>query len=319
MATAADGGYARPEMLAETEWLAERLDDPDVRIIDCRDDAASYDASHLPGAVYLNYRKTKAADSGGKRVVEGQEAADLFGALGIGDGHEVVIYDDVGSYAGRIWWTLHHLGHERLRILNGGWKKWTAEKRPVSREVPKPPRATFTPRPRTDDIISADEVQALTSDPGTVIFDTRSGVEYFGVLEKFGYRERADRGGHVPSARWVDWKRSLERDGTMKPARALEQMFRAEGFDPDKTTVVYCQSAARSGHQLFTLRLLGHDNVRNYDGSWKEWGNSERPIELSPHLSPSMTALVGGVAAGGVTAVAALGHGGRVLARKIRA
>lgn len=305
-------------MLADTDWLAERLDDPNLRLIDCRDDKAAYASRHLPGAVYVNYRKTKASDSGGKRVVDGAEAAELFGSLGIGDDNEVVIYDDVGSYAGRLWWTLAHLGHRRLRILNGGWKKWVAEGRPTTREIPRPSPETFTPNPQAEDIIAADEVRARTTDPGTTIFDTRSAMEYFGVLERLGYHKRASRGGHIPSARWVNWSRSLDSDGTMKPADQLERIFREEGFDPEKETVVYCQSAARSGQQLFTLRLLGYDRVRNYDGSWKEWGNSDRPIELTPHLSPRMAGLVGGsVFAGGVT-LALLGQGGRMLARKMR-
>ncbi|AHY47311.1 Rhodanese-related sulfurtransferase [Rubrobacter radiotolerans] len=317
MASAKTGGYTRPEMLAETDWLLERLDDPNVRIIDCRDEPAHYDSSHIPGAVYMNYKKTKTKD-GGLHVLTPEEAAKTFGEMGIGDDNEVVVYDDVGSYAGRVWWTLFHLGHQNVRILNGGWTKWIAEGKPVTREIPKPRFATFTPRPRNDDMATADELLQKLNDPNTVIFDTRSGVEYFGILEKFGYRERARRGGHVPSARWVNWTRSLERDHTIKPARELNEMFRREGFDPHKETIVYCQSAARSGHQLFTLKLLGYDNVKNYDGSWKEWGNSDRPIQTKPMPSRATA----GAVAVGVFALLALtatfyaaGRAGRRLLR----
>jgi thiosulfate/3-mercaptopyruvate sulfurtransferase len=291
LGSAKTGSYARPELLADTDWLAERLDDPSIRIIDCRDDPEDYDESHIPGAVYMNYKKTK-TKNGGVHILTPEEAAERFGAMGIGDDNEVVVYDDVGSYAGRVWWTLHHYGHERVRILNGGWKKWTAEGRPVTREIPKPAFATFTPRPREDDIATAEEVQREINAPNTQIFDTRSGIEYFGILEKLGYRKRANRGGHVPSARWVDWKWSIKRsDHTMKPANELEQMFRKEGFDPNKNLIVYCQSAARSGHQLFSLKLLGYDKVKNYDGSWKEWGNSETsPIEVIPHIPLDLSA-----------------------------
>ncbi len=292
-------GYARPEMLAETDWLLDRLDDPHVRIIDCRDESGDYDVSHLPGAVYMNYKMTKTKD-GGLHVLTPEEARQVFGEMGIGDEDEVVVYDDIGSYAGRIWWTLFHLGHENVRILDGGWTKWVAERKPVTREIPRPQPATFTPRPREDDIVTAEEVMSRIGDPDTVIFDTRSAVEYFGVLERFGYRERARRGGHIPCARWVNWSRSLGRDHTLKPAPELEEMFAREGFDPAKETIVYCQSAARSGHQLFTLRLLGHDRVRNYDGSWKEWGNSDRPIQATP---VSSRATIGAIALGGASLV----------------
>lgn len=303
MADAKTGGYVRPELLAETDWLLERLDDPNVRIIDCRDDPSTYDTSHIPGAVYMNYKATKTKD-GGLHVLTIEEAKRTFGDLGIGDDNDVIVYDDIGSYAGRIWWTLFHLGHQKVRILNGGWKKWAAEGKPVTREIPRPQPATFTPRPREDDIATADEVMSKIDDPNTIIFDTRSGVEYFGILERLGYHKRARRGGHIPSARWVNWTRSIESDHTMKPAAELEKMFREEGFDPNKETIVYCQSAARSGHQLFTLKLLGYDNVRNYDGSWKEWGNSDRVIQVKPMPSKATAGALtlSGAALLGVTA-----------------
>lgn len=292
MATAATGGFVRPQMLAETGWLEEHLDDPDIRIIDCRDNPEDYDRSHIPGACYMNYKKTKTKD-GGMHLLTPDESAEVFGAMGIGPDQTVVVYDDVGSYAGRVWWTLHHYGHEKLHLLNGGWKKWVAEGKPVTREIPRPRFAAFRPRARDDDMVSAREVRGGISDPDTLIFDTRSGIEYFGILERLGYKKRARRGGHIPSARWVDWKWSIEKgDHTMKPAGTLERMFRKEGFDPERKLIVYCQSAARSGHLLFTLRLLGHDNVKNYDGSWKEWGNSDtHPIELTPRVpfDPSAT------------------------------
>lgn len=318
MATAMTGGYVRPEMLAETDWLKERLDDPNVRVIDCRDDPEQYDMCHIPGAVYMNYKKTKTKD-GGVHILTPEEAAETFGKMGIGDDNEVVIYDDVGSYAGRVWWTLYHYGHQNLRILNGGWTKWVEDGYPVTREIPKPSFETFTPRPRTDDMATADQVRDRINDPNTVIFDTRSAVEYFGILEKFGYRKRAKRGGHVPSAQWVNWTRSLERDHTMKPAIELDHMFRSEGFDPNKETLVYCQSAARSGHQLFALKLIGHDNVKNYDGSWKEWGNSDSsPIEITPHLSRESARKVLAVIFGSMAGTYILSKLGRLLVRRVR-
>ncbi len=284
MARAETGGYTRPEMLAETDWLEMNLDNPNLRVIDCRADPGAYYKGHIHRAVYMDYKETK--DKYDEcHVLPPEQARKVFGKLGVGDGNEVVIYDDVGSYSARVWWTLFHYGHENIRILNGGWKKWEAEGRSVTREIPHPEFATFTPRPRKEDIVTYDELLRKLDDPNTIIFDARSGIEYFGILEKLGYKKRARRGGHIPSARWVNWSRSLERDHTLKPADELEDVFRAEGFDPNKEILTYCQSAARSGHHLFTLRLLGYDNVKNYDGSWQEWSDSTLPIENRPHLS----------------------------------
>ena len=282
MATAMTGGYVRPEMLADTQWLKERLDDPNVRIIDCRNDPADYQERHIPGAVYMNCKQTKTGD--GVHILTPEEAARTFSEMGIGDENEVVVYDAAGPYSARVWWTLYHYGHRHVRILNGGWNKWVAEGYPVTREIPRLEFAAFTPAPH-DDMVTADEVERRLDAPDTNIFDARNGVEYFGILEKLGYKGGARRGGHIPSARWVNWSRSLEKDYTMKPAAELEKTFRREGYTENQETVVYCETSARSAHQLFAFKLLDHNNVKNYDGSWKEWGNSERPIGDTPHLS----------------------------------
>jgi 3-mercaptopyruvate sulfurtransferase SseA/NADH dehydrogenase FAD-containing subunit len=304
-------GYARPALLAGTDWLEKNLDEPNLRIIDCRDGPGDYYESHVPRAVHMDYKDTE--DAARVHVLSPGEAARVFGELGIGDGNEVVIYDDAGgSYAGRIWWTLFYYGHEKARILNGGWKKWVAEKRPYTREIPKPKLAAFTPRPRESVRATAGEVLKKIDDPNTMIFDTRGAVEYFGILEKLGYKKRARRGGHIPSARRVNWTRSLLGGArTMKPASELDKMFKEESFDPHKETITYCQSGARSGHELFALRLLGYDNVKNYDGSWKEWGNGDYPVEIAPNRiagGAARTLLALGISVAGVCIASGVGR-----------
>ena len=314
MARADTGGYARPEMLAETNWLERNLDNPNLRIIDCRNDPDAYYEGHIHRAVYMDYKDTK--DKCDEcHILTPEQAEKVFGNLGVGDENEVVIYDDVGSYSARVWWTLFHYGHENIRILNGGWKKWVAEGRPVTKEIPRPEFAAFTPRPRKEYLVTYEELLKKLDDPNTIVFDARSGIEYFGVLEKLGHTKRAKRGGHIPSARWVNWSRSLERDHTLKPAEELDEMFRAEGFAPDKEILTYCQSAARSGHHLFTLRLLGYDNVKNYDGSWQEWSDTTLPIENTPHLSKTTAGKLIALCALPIGVFAAIKMRGKVIRR----
>lgn len=199
MATAVTGGRVRPEILADTEWLKRRLDDPNLGIIDCRDEPANHKERHIPGTVYMNYKRMRCDD--GVHLLTPGETARTFGEIGIGGENEVVVYDDVGSYSAWIWRTLHHYGHRHVRILNGGWKKWISDGYAVTRELLRPEFAAFLSVLSDDDIVSAEEAERRLDDPGTSIFDSRSGVEYFGVLEKLGFKGHARRPGHVPSVR----------------------------------------------------------------------------------------------------------------------
>lgn len=271
-------GYAHPELLAETGWLAEQLDRADLRIIDVRERQA-YESGHIPGAVW--YDRTGLKDPDDKlHVIREELFAQAMSDLGVGDDTEVVVYDEgTGLWAARLWWVLNYYGHDSVRILNGGWAKWEKEGRSVSKEVPTVARAVFTPRPDPSLICSIDEVQTFATDPNSnvIILDVRSQAEYVGA------DVRAARGGHVPKAINVDWTLSLTDSDpkVWKSAAELRALFERAGITKDSSVVTYCQTGVRAAHTLFTLKLIGYgQGNRLYDGSWAEWGNrTDTPIE----------------------------------------
>ncbi len=267
-------GYAGAELLAETEWLERHLHDADLRIVDLRAQDA-YAAGHIPGAVWLDGKQLDDPETG---YIPGPEGfAGLMGALGIGDRTRVVAYDDQGGlWATRLWWALEHYGHPIAKVLNGGWNKWTREGRRSATEVPAPGPARFTPRASEAVLCPLDFVKANLRRPDVVIVDARSQAEYTGM------DVRAKRGGHIPGAVNIDWRRNVTADEvrTFKPAAELRRMYEAAGVTPDKKVITYCQTGVRAAHTLFTLRLLGYQTARNYDGSWAEWGNAAGvPVE----------------------------------------
>lgn len=267
-ARGATGGYTNADLLAETAWLAERLNDPAVRIVDLRARTA-YEQGHIPNAVSPDPGALKgAADV--VHVVPPEQFADLAGRLGIGPHTTVVAYDDFGGVlAARLWWVLDYYGHAPAKVLNGGWRKWVHEGRPTTAAVPAVARATFTARIRPEAVCLVDQLARDLTKAGHVILDARSEEEYSGK------DVRAKRGGHIPGAVNVDWRRAVTGDALMvfKPEPELRQMYAALGITLDTEVTTYCQSGVRSAHALFTLRLIGFTKVRNYDGSWSEWGN----------------------------------------------
>jgi thiosulfate/3-mercaptopyruvate sulfurtransferase len=274
LAGAAPGGYARPELLAETEWLAQHLHDPGLRLVDMRAPEA-YRQGHIPGAVHLEWKALKDPDNE-VYVIPPEPFAALMSRLGIGDATTVVAYDDQGGLGpARLWWVLDYYGHTKAKVLNGGWNKWIKEKRPVTTEVAAPQPAAFTVRVDPGKICLVEELVANLKQPNVVIVDARSPAEYS------GFDVRAKRGGHIPGAVNIEWTRNVTNDElkTFRPAADLLKMYEAAGVTKDKQVITHCQTGVRAAHTMFTLRLLGYEQVRNYDASWQEWGNrSDLPL-----------------------------------------
>lgn len=266
----AAAGYARSELLAETDWLAEHLDDPNIRVVDMRA-ADAYKAGHIKNAVHLTFDKLK--DSEDKlHVVNEKQVGPLMESLGIGDDTLVVAYDNQGGLGpARLWWVLDYYGHTKMKILNGGWNKWTKEGRSTVADEPKITPAKFTPKVNPNVICGISDVKNAIDQPDFVIVDARSAAEYAGT------DVRAKRGGHIPSAVNIDWQRNVTNDDlkVFKPADELLKMYESAGVTKDKKIIAHCQTAVRSAHTLFTLRLIGYEMLQNYDGSWAEWGNDE--------------------------------------------
>jgi thiosulfate/3-mercaptopyruvate sulfurtransferase len=268
VAWAAAGGYARPELLAETAWLAQHLNDADIRIVDMRSEEA-YGKGHIPGAVHLGWKALKDADNE-VYVIPPEKLAMLMGRLGIGNDTTVVGYDDQGGLGpARLWWVLDYYGHPNAKVLNGGWNKWLKEKRPVTTEVPTPPPTEFRVQIKAQKICLVEELLGEMKRSSVVVVDARSPAEYGGL------DVRAKRGGHIPGTVNIDWVRNVTTDDlkVFKPAAELRKMYEAAGVTSDKDIIVHCHTGVRAAHTVFTLTLLGYQQLRNYDGSWQEWGN----------------------------------------------
>ncbi|GAA6527343.1 sulfurtransferase [Intrasporangium sp. DVR] len=290
--TAADprfADYAHPERLVTTEWLAAqigagRIGGPDgIALLESDEDVLLYDTGHIPGALKIDWH-LDLNDPITRDYVDGARFAEVMGSRGIARDTTVVIYGDKSNWwAAYALWVFSLFGHEDVRLLDGGRAKWVAEGRELTREVPTPQRATYPVAERDDAPIRAfkDDVLAHLGKP---LVDVRSPGEFSGeLLHMPDYpQEGAMRGGHIPGAKSVPWARAANDDGTFKSRAELEDIYlREQGLSPDDDVVAYCRIGERSSHTWFVLtQLLGFESVRNYDGSWTEWGNAVRvPIE----------------------------------------
>ncbi len=281
--------YAHPDRLVSTDWLAARIEEGsarpggDIVIVESDEDVLLYDTGHVPGSVKVDWHNDL-NDPLARDYVDGQRFAEVLGERGIGRDTTVVFYGDKSNWwAAYALWVFSLFGHEDVRLLDGGRAKWVAEGRELTREVPKPEPVDYPVVERSDTQIRAfrDDVLAHLGQP---LVDVRSPGEYSGeLLHMPDYpQEGAMRGGHIPGARSVPWARAAAEDGTFKERPDLEAIYLAEqGLRPDEDVVAYCRIGERSSHTWFVLtHLLGFASVRNYDGSWTEWGNSVRvPIE----------------------------------------
>jgi thiosulfate/3-mercaptopyruvate sulfurtransferase len=271
-------GYEYPEVLVSTQWVADHLGDSDVRIVESNEDILLYDLGHIPGAVQIDWQKDL-NDAVRRDYLTRERFERLMSANGIANDTNVIFYGDKNNWwASYAFWVFQLFGHINAKVMDGGRAKWEAEGRPMSRTVPTYPPATYHAQARTDYKIRAFRDQVLSHvSAGLPLVDVRSPGEYTGeLLHMPNYpQEGALRGGHIPGAKNVPWARATNADGTFKTASELRGIYEEEqGLRPDDNVIAYCRIGERSSHTWFVLTyLLGYPNVRNYDGSWTEWGN----------------------------------------------
>ncbi len=269
--------YAHPEVLVSTDWVAQHLDDPNVQLVESNEDILLYDTGHIPGAVKIDWFN-ELNDPVVRDYLDGERFAQLLSSKGISRDTTVVFYGDKNNWwATYAFWVFQLFGHTNAKIMNGGRTKWEAEERPLTKDVPNPAPTTYPAVSRDDSKIRAfrEEVLQHVQRHGALV-DVRSPGEYKGeLLHMADYpQEGALRGGHIPGAANIPWAKAANEDGTFKSADALKALYEGEGISPDKDIVAYCRIGERSSHTWFVLNyLLGYPSVRNYDGSWTEWGN----------------------------------------------
>jgi thiosulfate/3-mercaptopyruvate sulfurtransferase len=270
--------------LVTTDWLAERLADPDVVVAEVDENPDLYDDAHIPGAVRLHWRDDL-QDPLVRDVVPKAELERLLGSRGIANDTCVVLYGDKNNwFAAYAYWYLKLFGHEDVRLLDGGRQKWIEEGRDLTFDLPSPVVVQYEAGERDESIrVRRDAVLAGLGAEGIALVDVRSPQEYTGELvAPPGYeQEGASRAGHIPGAQSIPWATAVRDDGTFKSLDDLRDLYAARGVTPDKEVHAYCRIGERSAHTWFVLReLLGYENVKNYDGSWTEWGNLvDVPIE----------------------------------------
>ncbi len=276
--------YVHPEVIVETDWVAQHLNDPKVRVVESDEDVLLYDIGHVPGSIKIDWH-TDLNDPLRRDYLDADRFAALLSAKSIANNTTVVFYGDKNN-----WWACYALwvfklfGHTDARIMNGGRKKWIDESRELSKTVPSYPKAAYKAPARDDKTIRAFRNDVMTHlEKKLPLVDVRSPGEYSGeLLHMADYpQEGAMRGGHIPGAKSIPWAKAVEENGTFKSADDLKQLYQPQGITPDKDIIAYCRIGERSSHTWFVLTyLLGYPKVRNYDGSWTEWGNLVNvPIE----------------------------------------
>jgi thiosulfate/3-mercaptopyruvate sulfurtransferase len=275
-------GYAK-DVLVDTQWVEDHLEDPSVRIVEVDENPALYAEAHIPGAIGFDWRKDL-QDPVRRDFLDARAFGELFGTRGISNDHTIVLYGDRNNwFAAYTYWYLKYYGHDAVKLVNGPREKWIAEGRPTSTEVPRHDAETFTAQDGDAAIRAMREEVLAALDGGTRLVDVRSPQEYSGELIAMpGYeQEGAQRGGHIPGAASVPWAQAVREDGTFKSADELAELYGSKGVTNGADIIAYCRIGERSAHTWFVLHeLLGRDRVKNYDGSWTEWGNLVNvPIE----------------------------------------
>ena len=272
--------YPNRDLLAETDWLAEHIGDANLRVVDC-DEYPAYQRLHIEGAIglrvhhYLKEAGDSASGPGiGVHIMPPERFAKTMASHGISNDTLVVAYDNLGGlYAARLWWSLDYYGHSACKVLNGGFRKWYEEGRPVTMDAPHVDRGSFQVKAVRQDICATRQsVAGSIGRDDTVIWDVREAAEHEGVDNRPNKRH-----GHIPGARHLEWLdltvKPPMRSGRLLPADEIAARLAAIGVTPDKRVITHCQAGIRAAHAAFVLRLMGYPDSRNYDASWSEWGN----------------------------------------------
>jgi thiosulfate/3-mercaptopyruvate sulfurtransferase len=268
--------YAYPETLVSTDWVAEHGNDANVRVVEVDVETSAYDEGHVPGAIAWSW-KSQLCDPVERDILSRQDFEKLMQESGIGNGTTVVLYGDNNNwFAAWAFWQLKIYGHKDVRLMNGGRKKWISEGREVETEIPQPRPAGYKASPANLSIRAfLPDVETASGKGAAVLVDVRSPQEFTGeLLAPAGLPETCQRGGHIPGARNVPWGKACNEDGTFLSRDQLRALYSSEGVDGARPVIAYCRIGERSSHTWFALKyLLGYGDVRNYDGSWTEWGN----------------------------------------------
>ena len=269
--------YKHPEVLVTTEWVAQNLNAPNTRLVEVDVDTTGYDQGHIPGAVGWNWQ-TQLQDKIRRDLIDKSTLERLLSESGISSDTTVLLYGDNNNwFAAYAFWQLKYYGHQNVKLINGGRKKWLEEKRPLTKDAPQLTPTNYR-------VTSSDEsLRAFRDDVLAVVqgkkrgqlVDVRSVDEFTGkIIAPPGMTETAQRAGHIPNAANIPWAQAANEDGTFKSAEALAALYQGKGINGSDEVIAYCRIGERSSHTWFVLKyLLGYNNVRNYDGSWTEWGN----------------------------------------------
>jgi len=269
--------YKHPEVLVTTEWVAQNLNAPNTRLVEVDVDTTAYDQGHIPGAVGWNWQ-TQLQDNIKRDLIDRATLEKLLGESGISNDTTILLYGDNNNwFAAYAFWQLKYFGHQNVKLINGGRKKWLEEKRALTKDAAQVAQTTYRVS-RTDESVRAfrDDVLAIVqSKKRGQLVDVRSVDEFTGkIIAPPGMTETAQRAGHIPSAANIPWAQAANEDGTFKSADALAALYQGKGVTGSDEVIAYCRIGERSSHTWFVLKyLLGYKNVRNYDGSWTEWGN----------------------------------------------
>ncbi|HTH20722.1 MAG TPA: sulfurtransferase [Nitrososphaeraceae archaeon] len=275
--------YAHPEVLVDTDWVDQHKNDPKVRVAEVDyDPTANYTLGHMPGSVLIDW-KADINDPVTRNIITKQACESLLQRVGVNDDTTLVLYGDFNNwFAAFAFWVFKYYGYKDVRLMNGGRKKWLEEDKPVTKDIPSHAKGNFKAS-EPDSSIRVFLRYVRDTLGSKILVDVRGPKEFTGeILAPPEYpTEHAQRGGHIPGAVNIPWGQAVNEDGTFKSADELQKLYQSKGVAADKEVISYCRIGERSSHTWFVLKyLLGYPNVKNYDGSWTEWGNMiDNPIE----------------------------------------